>query len=327
MAWTVRNRVAVAAVASTRTVGNVAMVPSGPAQRQVAPSGVDPAAEQPVAEPFPAPRLPALDRPYRPAQVPRRLLVGASFEVAEHDRRPVSARGAGRSPRGAAAPARRRLDAASLRRARPHLVRAGADGPRPTGHTRPSGRPPDAARDPANRGPRALGPCGPGPGTWPGRRPGRRASASTPRQTREHHRPVPLDQDREGQLGGLAPAVANRSRSWPSVRSPIAPTLKSVRSCRRIAPSFPIATTGYLRRPAVLPKDMSNVTAEAGGSRIRRNSAQVRSSRICRGVESRSLFQGEASDFVGWVKPTGCQGVRLTDAPILHPSKHATDPA
>ena len=30
-------------------------------------------------------------------------------------------------------------------------------------------------------------------------------SASTPRQTAQDHRPVPLDQDGEGQLGGLAP--------------------------------------------------------------------------------------------------------------------------
>ena len=45
------------------------------------------AAAEPVAEPFAAPRQPALDRPDRPAQMPRRLLVGAALEVAEDDRR------------------------------------------------------------------------------------------------------------------------------------------------------------------------------------------------------------------------------------------------
>ena len=43
-------------------------------------------------------------------------------------------------------------------------------------------------------------------------------------------------------------SVANRSRSWPSVRSRTVPTLKSVRSCRRTAPSLPMAIAASLRR-------------------------------------------------------------------------------
>ena len=39
-----------------------------------------------MAQAFPPTRLPALDRSDRPAQMPRRLLVGATLEVAEHHR-------------------------------------------------------------------------------------------------------------------------------------------------------------------------------------------------------------------------------------------------
>ena len=49
----------------------------------------DAAADQPIAEPCATARQPALDRPDRPAQMPRRLLVGAALEVAEDHRRPV----------------------------------------------------------------------------------------------------------------------------------------------------------------------------------------------------------------------------------------------
>ena len=44
------------------------------------------APREPVAEPFPRPAEPALDRADGPAQVPRRLLVGAALQVAEDDR-------------------------------------------------------------------------------------------------------------------------------------------------------------------------------------------------------------------------------------------------
>ncbi len=50
----------------------------------------DAAPAESVAEFFAASRLPALDRADRPAQMPRRLLVAASFEIAEHNGRTIT---------------------------------------------------------------------------------------------------------------------------------------------------------------------------------------------------------------------------------------------
>jgi hypothetical protein len=63
---------------------------SGPRQRGE-PSGIgsQAAADEPVAEPLPAPRLPALDRADRPSQTPRRLLVAEPLEIAQDQGRPV----------------------------------------------------------------------------------------------------------------------------------------------------------------------------------------------------------------------------------------------
>ena len=136
----------------------------------------DAAAESRARSRSPAAREPALDRPDRPAQVPRGLLVGQALEVAEHHRRaatfgqPVDllvqqgqqlvvavggrdlVGGLGRAPFQAT---RRR-------------GRRSAPAPR-------SDRRPDAARGRANPRPRAPRPAAPGPGTWPGTRPRRHA--------------------------------------------------------------------------------------------------------------------------------------------------------
>ena len=51
-----------------------------------------PAAHHPTSQALAAPRQPALDRPDRPAQFPRRFFVGAPLQVAEDDRRTIPIR-------------------------------------------------------------------------------------------------------------------------------------------------------------------------------------------------------------------------------------------
>ena len=135
--------------------------------------------DEPFAEPVAGPRQAALDRPDRPAQVPGRLLVGASFEVAEDHRGPITLG----EPFDLLVEHSRQVVAGTRmpdcfggRRRLPFVpTPAGRGRPR---HTRRSGRRPDGARGPGNPGPRGCGPSGPGPGRWPGRHPARRAGRS-----------------------------------------------------------------------------------------------------------------------------------------------------
>ena len=62
------------------------------------------------------------------------------------------------------------------------------------------------------------------------------------------------------------PAVANRSRSWPSVSSPMTPRLNSVRTCRRISPSDRLAMDRTPRLTALAPFYRDNTHRGAGGS-------------------------------------------------------------
>ena len=166
----------------------------------------DAAAEQAVAEASAAPRQPALDRADRPAQVPRGLLVGAALEVAEDDRRAVTFG----EPVDLLVQQPLQLDVAA---------RGGSPARRhrraPLEATVAGGRRPGARR----------GPVGdlvqPGAERIPHPEPARplhqdqerglegvlgvvRVSQHAPADPQDH-RPVPLHQDREGQLGGLAP--------------------------------------------------------------------------------------------------------------------------
>ena len=138
---------------------------------------------QAAPEPLPRPGQPALDRPDRPPEDPRGVLAGPALEVAEDDRAPGTARGAGRPPRGASARGRRRSSPAAGARGPPRrLIRSCAPAPGRVG--------PGVARDPegdaveparqrvavADR----AGLAGPGRGTSPGRRPGRRGGRRAP---------------------------------------------------------------------------------------------------------------------------------------------------
>ena len=116
------------------------------------------AAAEPIAKTFPPARLPALDRPHRPAQMPRRLLVGASLEVAEDQRRPVALG----EPVDLLVEHPPQLVADLVRGSpastSPRDVRAGAAGRPMTGHTTRCGRPLDGARGRENPAPRVPGP-------------------------------------------------------------------------------------------------------------------------------------------------------------------------
>ena len=198
----------------------------------------------------PTARQPALDRADRPAQVPRRLLMGAALEVAEHHRRAVPLG----QPLDLLVEEPLQLDVATRRVSRVPafgrvLFEATAGGRRspgarrgPKGHLMQPGAErvahPEPARllhqDQEGRLERVLGvvrvgqrrrgrPAGP---SARAARPGRRRPARRPRPGRSR----------------TAPGAGRRSARGS------APTLKSVRSCRRTAPSFPMATAGALRR-------------------------------------------------------------------------------
>ena len=155
-----------------------------------------------VAQLFPPPRLSALDRADRPSQIPGRLLLALSLEIAKDQgvrkrsgnlsiswwsKAPISSPfTAGFSSRGAAARAscrRRRADSRV--------------------HAPPSEKRPDAATARASREPTSRGPSARTPEMWPEthlrcheRRP---VSSGT-----QNHRSMPLDQHGKCQLGSLA---------------------------------------------------------------------------------------------------------------------------
>ncbi len=76
-------------VARTSGIGAGVIAGSHPRERQ--PGGRrQPVTGQAPSESFPASGEPALDRPDGALQVPRRLLVAAALDIAEHDGHPVS---------------------------------------------------------------------------------------------------------------------------------------------------------------------------------------------------------------------------------------------
>ena len=82
-------RMAALVVDETRAAGRRSSRTTGRSTAAIDPAlGSQASADEPVAKPFPSPGQPALDGADRPAQMPGRLLVGASFEVAEDDRHP-----------------------------------------------------------------------------------------------------------------------------------------------------------------------------------------------------------------------------------------------
>ena len=199
----------------------------------------DAAADQAVAELLPAAVEPALDRPQRPAELPRGLVERALLQVAEHDRGAVAL---GQPPqlgvdRG------REVEVGARPVGMPHRagartigVRGSGAGPRPSGATtRPDG-PRRAARGRPTRAYGSSRPGGAGPGTSPGTRrrpragrparPGRRAAPSARAARSARRRPPrprrslaagagparePLQQLAVGQAGQASP----RGRSSP----------------------------------------------------------------------------------------------------------------
>ena len=173
-------------------------------------------AGQAAPEPLAAPGQPAPDRPDRAAQVPRGLLAGVAFQVAEDDRRAVALREPvdllverpRRGRRGRRRPSRVAADlgpALSIARRRAGV--GPAPGPRP-------GRRPGAARGRASRAPRASRPLRARTrnvawkasiASWSSRR--------MPRQARRTIGPCRSDQRLERQLGRLAPVGSRTARA------------------------------------------------------------------------------------------------------------------
>ena len=173
-------------------------------------SGGQAAADEPVAEPLPPPRMPALDRPDRPSQMPGCVLVRVPLEIAEDQGCAVALGKAvdflvehppqfvvrlgealpGRRCRGCslfvpAAPGRGRPGARC--RAASHLMEPGAQG---IAHPEAAGLLHQHQEGGLEGILRVLGGIG------------QHAPADA-----QDHRSMPLDQDREGQLGRLAPAA------------------------------------------------------------------------------------------------------------------------
>ena len=186
-------------------------------------------------EPFPAPGQPALDRPDRASEVPRRLLVAAALDVAEHDRHPVAVR----------EPVDLRVDQAGELFADSISSRVSVrhrDRP-------PFGRPPPTGRDPgADRG-AAGDPMEPGT-----QRVAHPERAGPPHQDQERglegvlgvvvvaedraadppdHRAVPIDQGREGQLRRLAAAGREPLQQLPVRQSGRGPRVEEHAEARR----------------------------------------------------------------------------------------------
>ena len=188
------------------------------------------ATHQSVPNQSAAMRLAALDGPDRPAKAPRRLLVRAAFQVAEHHRRAIFLR----QPvhlfvdRGIEIEVARcpDLDGAGRILLRANAARACAVDGRSPGDKTPCGRRPDGARGPASLAPRAIAPCGPGRGRWPGRHlPLHARRATIARQTRQTIASCRSTSAEKASSATSSASVANRSRSWPSVRSPMVPIL------------------------------------------------------------------------------------------------------
>ena len=168
------------------------------------------------------PRQPGEDRPLRAAEPPGRRLVRHALQVAEHDRRSIPLRqpvdlleqGLGLfrlSPGGSASG----VCPASCAR------RRAASTPGLGGH--PPGDPEEPAR---HRVPPPDRPArGPAPGTSPGTHPRRPADpARTCRQTRKTIAPCRCISSSKPASAVVPVPSTNRSRSCPSVRSPMVPT-------------------------------------------------------------------------------------------------------
>ena len=189
-----------------------------------------PAADEPLPQPFPPPRQPGHDRPLGTAQPPGRRRGGQALQVAEHDRLPVRRRQAV-DLLVQLRPALRRLPIPlvrdSMRRSSPRRRRScSRDGERRRpGPASPRAGQSHRANSPRTRAGAPSRPAGPGRGTWPGthprRRAGRRGSGGRLRSTigpcRSTRAANPASAD------SSRPAT-NRSRSCPSVRSPSTPT-------------------------------------------------------------------------------------------------------
>ena len=134
-----------------------------------------------------------------------------AFKFAEDQGQSCSARVVDRFLRGRSAPVRRQPWHG------PGLDQGGcsfvpyADAPLSTSRTGPCDKPPDAATAPASHEPKAIALSAPGRETWPERRLAHRSeSASTLSTHAQNHRPMPLDERREGQLADPLP---DRSRN------------------------------------------------------------------------------------------------------------------
>ena len=235
----IANPTAARAVASASAAGTAAQadLAAVAVARQHDP-GRQAAADQPDAEPLPPVRQPALDRADRPAQLPRRLLVREALEEAEHDRdaealgsRPIS------SWSDRLQLARSRRDRSTSRgRSRPPSARVPPTG---RGHAcRPTrrGGPRRGATAPTSRRPERAAPAHQDQERGLERVLGVVLVAEDGPADPQDHRPVPLDQDREGQLGRLVAPRREALQSCASSSPPQAPTLKSVWSCRTPAP-------------------------------------------------------------------------------------------
>ena len=236
------------------------------------------AAGQPTPEPLPSPGQPALDRPHGTSQVPRRLLVGAALQVAEHHRDAVPLwqsvellvhdgrhLGVARpSPRGSE-PRPSTAPRSTARRAR-SASRTSADR-RPVGDPVQPGA--DRVADPERT---------PSTGQDQERRLKRVAGvvlvAQDGQAGAQDHRTVPIDQGRERHLSVVtAPCREASPATRPSVRPTAVPARSRVRRpCRPVASrwavtdaslslphldSYPSKATPILRRSNFLSKDLS----------------------------------------------------------------------
>ena len=234
------------------------------------------AAGQPVPEPLPPPRQPALDRPDGAAEVPRRLLVRAAFQVAEHHRdaiplgQPVhllvdDGREVVRVARLARGPIRRED--------RIPLDDPPAIGVPPGPDRRATGDPvqPGADRVPH---PERAAPAGQDQERRLEGVPGVVLVAQDGPAGAQDHRPVPLDQGREGQLGGLAAPRREALQQLPVRQPDPVPARKRVRSPGRTSRS-----RRDLTKPALSPAPRLLLSGKGAAVADRSNFVHAKSGR------------------------------------------------